>query len=96
MIKPLKERFSYPAPVAYRAGKLLRYSDKPYSAKSGIIRFIAKPGDEIKRGQPFAKIVNAFGKHQETITAINDAIVLGHSDSSVVFPGMPIMAFGII
>jgi len=96
MIKSLKERFSYPAPVAYRAGKLLRYSDKPYSSTTGIIRFIAKPGEEVRKGQPFAKIVNAFGKHQETITAINDAIVLGHSDSSVVFPGMPIMAFGII
>jgi len=96
MIKPLKERFSYPAPAAYKAGKLLRYSDKPFSSKSGIIRFIAKPGEEVRKGQPFAKIVNTFGKHQETITAINDAIVLGHSDSSVVFPGMPIMAFGII
>ena len=96
MIKPWNERFSYPAPVANKAGKLLRYSDKPYSSKSGLIRFIAKPGEEVRKGQPFAKIVNTFGKHQETITAINDAIVLGHSDSSVVFPGMPIMAFGII
>ncbi|MDR4498386.1 MAG: succinylglutamate desuccinylase/aspartoacylase family protein [Candidatus Scalindua sp.] len=96
MIKPLEERFSCPAPAAYKAGKLLRYSDKPYSSRSGIIRFIAKPGEEVRKDQPFAKIVNTFGKHQETLTAINDAIVLGHSDSSVVFPGMPIMAFGII
>lgn len=96
MIDQLKERFIYPAPVAYKSGMFLRYSDKPYSSKSGIIRFIAKPGEEIRKDQPLAKIVNAFGKHQETITAINDAIVLGHSDSSVVFPGMPVMAFGII
>ncbi len=40
-------------------------------------------------------IVNAFGKLQETITAIEEAIVLGHSDSSAAFPGMPIMAFGV-
>ena len=96
MVTQEKERFSYPTPPAYKAGKLLRYSDKPYSSKSGIIRFIAKPGEEIRRGQRFARVVNAFGKHQESITAINDAIVLGHSDSSVVFPGMPVMAFGII
>jgi predicted deacylase len=95
MIGPLRERFTYPAPSAYRAGKLFRYSDKPYSSTSGIIRFIAEPGEEIRKGQPFAKIVNAFGKHQETITALNDSIILGHSDSSVVFPGMPVMAFGI-
>ncbi|MBL1141416.1 MAG: hypothetical protein D8M62_05180 [Proteobacteria bacterium] len=94
MISPLKERFVYPVSKKYK-GKLFKYSDQPYSSKSGIIRFLAKAGDEINQGQPFAKVVNAFGKHQETVRAINDGIVLGHSDSSVVFPGMPIMAFGI-
>lgn len=49
-----------------------------------------------EKASHLARVVNAFGKHQETITAINDAIVPVHSDSSVVFPGMPIMAFGII
>ncbi|MBN1293587.1 MAG: succinylglutamate desuccinylase/aspartoacylase family protein [Candidatus Latescibacteria bacterium] len=95
MTKPIKEHFSYPTLPAYRAGKLLRYSDKPYSTKSGIIRFMAKPGDVVTKGKPIARIVNAFGKHQETIRALEDSIVLGHSDSSVVFPGMHIMAFGI-
>ncbi|WP_162532463.1 succinylglutamate desuccinylase/aspartoacylase domain-containing protein [Candidatus Scalindua japonica] len=47
MMVPEKERFSYPAPTAYKAGRLLRYFDKPYSSKSGIIRFIAKPGGEV-------------------------------------------------
>jgi len=95
MIAPLAERFIYPTSKMYK-GKLFKYSDQPYSSKSGIIRFLAKPGDEISKGQPFAKVVNAFGKHQETVRALHDGIVLGHSDSSVVFPGMPIMAFGII
>jgi predicted deacylase len=94
MIKPPEEPFSYPVPPAYSARRLLTYSDKPYSSQSGIIRFLAKPGDAVKKGQPFARIVNAFGKHQETVKALEDAIVLGHSDTSVVFPGMPIMAFG--
>ena len=94
MVEPPRERFRYPVPPAYRAGRLLRYSDKPYSSKSGIIRFLAQPGDAVKRGQPFARIVNAFGKHQETVKAVHDAIVLGRADTSVVFPGMPIMAFG--
>ena len=92
---PRDSTFSYPLPPGYRDAKLLKYSDKPYGSKTGIIRFLVNPGDEIKAGQPFAKIVNAFGKHQETVTAINDAIVLGHSDSAAAFPGMPIMAFGV-
>jgi predicted deacylase len=96
MIEPLAERFSYSAPSAYSPGKLLRYSDKPYSSTSGIVRFLAKPGDVVTQGQALARIVNAFGKQQETVRALGDAIVLGHSDLSVVFPGMPIMAFGMI
>ena len=95
MIEPRRQPFSYRLPKNYGEGRLFRYSDKPYGSKTGIIRFLAKPGDEVKTGQPLAKIVNAFGRHQETVSAINDAIVLGHSDSSAAFPGMPIMAFGI-
>jgi predicted deacylase len=95
MIALHDKQFQYPLAPGYGQGHLLRYSDKPYGSKTGIIRFMAKPGDVVKRGQRLAKIVNAFGKHQETITAIEDAIVLGHSDSSAAFPGMPVMAFGV-
>ncbi|MBN1515862.1 hypothetical protein JXA32_04790 [Candidatus Sumerlaeota bacterium] len=56
---------------------------------------MAKPGDIVKKGQRIARNVNAFGKLQETITALEDAIVLGHADFSAAFPGMPIMAFGV-
>ncbi len=94
MADPPEDRVPYDAPQTY-GGKVLNYSDRPYSSKSGIIRFLAKPGDEVKKGQPFAKIVNVFGRQLETVSALNDGIVLGHSDSSVVFPGMPIMAFGV-
>lgn len=95
MIESPEVHFRYPVSQAYAAETLLRYSDKPYSAQSGIIRFLVSPGDEVRCGQSFAKIVNAFGKHKETLNAAEDAIVLGYTDSSVVFPGMPIMAFGI-
>ncbi|MFH2012876.1 MAG: succinylglutamate desuccinylase/aspartoacylase family protein [Pseudomonadota bacterium] len=95
MVDLHNEPFQYPLAPGYGQGVLLKYSDKPYSSKTGIIRFLAKPGDVVKAGQRLAKNVNAFGKNQETITAIEDAIVLGHSDSSAAFPGMPIMAFGV-
>lgn len=95
MIIPPDRPFQYPLAPGYGQGRLLSYSDKPYGSRTGIIRFMAKPGDVVKKGQRLAKIVNAFGKHQETITAMKDAIVLGHSDSSAAFPGMPVMAFGV-
>lgn len=93
MIPPRETKFQYPLPPKFANGALLNYSDKPCSAHSGIIRFLLEPGAEIKTGQPFARILNAFGKHQETVKAASDGLVLGHSDSSAVYPGMPIMAF---
>lgn len=95
MVAAVDPPFQYPLPPGYGMGKILKYSDKPYSSGSGILRFLAKPGDVVKAGQPLARIVNAFGKPQQTILAQKDAIVLGHADSSVVFPGMPVMTFGI-
>jgi predicted deacylase len=76
-------------------GKILRLSSEPVSPTSGITRFMANPHDLVKKGQVVARIYNAFGKLQDTILALEDGIVLGHSDSSVAFPGAPIMAFGL-
>ncbi|MFT4585412.1 MAG: putative deacylase [Gammaproteobacteria bacterium] len=95
MIATDRAAFCFPLPDGYGPESKLKYSDKPFSSKSGIIRFKAVPGTAVKRGDQLAQIVNVYGKLQEKIKAIDDGIVLGHTDSSVVFPGMPIMAFGI-
>ena len=95
MVSALETPFEYPLPKGYGSGNILKYSDRPYSSRSGILRFLVKPGDVVKSGQPLARIVNAFGKPMETILARQPAIVLGHADSSVIFPGMPVMTFGI-
>ena len=77
-------------------GKIMRYSQRPFSHASGIIRFLVKPNDIVKKGEPIAKIYNAFGKLLEVLNAENDCIVLGYSDYSVAFPGAAVMAFGIL
>jgi predicted deacylase len=76
--------------------KPLKFSFGPVSSASGIIRFLAKPGDIVKSGQMVARIYNTFGKLQDTIRCVKEGVVLGHSDSSVAFPGAPVMAFGVI
>ena len=76
-------------------GKLLRYSQLPLSSTSGIIRFYTGAGDKVRSGQMIAKVYNAFGKIQEVLRAKNDGLVLGCSDTSLAFPGFPVMAFGI-
>jgi len=95
MIKDLSEEFNFQLPEIAK-GKVLNFSSLPVSSASGIIRFLAHPGDLVKKGQPVAKIYNAFGKLLDTILSLNDGIVLGHSDSSVAFPGAPVMAFAIV
>jgi hypothetical protein len=87
--------FQYPVPDDL-IGKPLRYSNQPVSSTSGIIRFLVDVGTLVRAGQSVAKVYNAFGRLQETLLATNDGIVLGHSDSSVAFPGAPVMAFGLL
>jgi predicted deacylase len=93
MVEPTSTPRAYQAPAAFR-DKILRYSHQPYSATSGIVRFLVKPGDPTVPDQPIARIYNVFGKHQETLRARRAGVVLGHADSSVAFPGMPLVAFG--
>jgi len=95
MIKMKEPPFVFDIPEAIK-NKSLKFANEPVSSASGIIRFFAKPGDMIKKGQAVAKIYNTFGKLQDAVVSKNDGIVLGHSDSSVAYPGAPIMAFGVI
>ena len=93
MVHPLDNITSYKIPEIVK-DKILAYSQKPFSHSSGIIRFLVKPEDIIKKGEPMAKIYNSLGRLIETLHAQQDGIVLGNSDSSLSFPGAAIMAFG--
>lgn len=75
-------------------GRILNYSQLPLSSTSGIIRFYTGEGNKVSEGQMIAKIYNAFGKKQETLYAEKEGIVLGCADTSLAFPGFPVMAFG--
>lgn len=87
--------FEYEMPRECRR-RILAYSDGALSSCSGIVRFLVSPGDVITAGQPVAKIFNAFGKLLETVVTAHRAVVLGHSDSSVAFPGKPVVALGLL
>lgn len=92
MIDP-EPNFTYPVPEKFE-DKDLRYSHEPRASKSGVVRFLKKPGEAVKKGDSLAMIYNSFGKHQETVTALFDGLVLGHNDYSVAHPGMELYAFG--
>ena len=95
MVEPDINQMKYSIPLEVR-GQLLKYSPLPRSSSSGILRFLVKPGDIVRRGQKIARVFNAFGKLSETINATNDAIVIGITDTAISFPGSPVAAFGII
>ena len=96
MVEPITKQPQYAISKKLRK-RVLKYSQEPLSSTSGIIRFLVSPGDFVTKGQPFAKIYNAFGRLEETLTAKNDGIVLGSYSSYLVsFPGVPIMSFGVL
>lgn len=94
MISGDAKPFLYPLPEQYRH-RILHYWSRPFAASTGILRFMVKPGDNVLVDQPIARIYNAFGRRQEVMRARKNGVVLGHSDFSAAFPGMPVMAFGV-
>lgn len=75
--------------------KIRYYSHQPECSESGLIRFTVEPGQLVKKGDTLARIYNIFGKLVETLSAKNDALVLGHADSAVALPGLPVIALGV-
>lgn len=97
MVPPIKERCPFVHPTAFEfKDKIFRYSHKPASSSSGIVRFLIDPGSIVRKDQPVAKIYNVFGKVREVIKAGGEAVVLGLNDSAVSYPGVAIAAFGLI
>jgi len=85
-----------PGPPANLPSAPLRYSHTPFASSSGILRFLVRPGDVVRPRQAVAKVFNVFGRLQETLHADAHAVVLGHSDSAVAYPGAEVLAFGVM
>lgn len=84
----------FPTPPSF-SNRTLAYSGELISTTSGILRFLVKPGEVVEAGRPAARVYNAFGKLLETIRAPQRGLVLGHCDSSVAFPGVPVVALAV-
>lgn len=94
MVEGKYDSYNYEIPIQYKSS-ILKYSSLPLSSRSGIIRFLKKPGEIVKKGQKIAHIYNAFGKRIEIIKALENGIILGQSDYALSYPGASVMAFGI-
>lgn len=78
-------------PAEFR-GRVLRYSHRPFPSRAGIVRFSVAPGDTVKEGSAIATLYDVFGRKLEVLRAGGDAVVLGHADSSLAVPGVPLVA----
>lgn len=65
-------------------------------SESGIIEFLVKPGQFVKKGQALAKITNILGKIEEIIMAAQDYYVMSLDDYSVSFPGSTILSVAVL
>lgn len=57
------------------------------SSESGIIEFLVKPGQFVKKQAALAKITNILGKIEEIIFAARDCYIVALNDYAVSFPG---------
>ncbi|MFH1354427.1 MAG: succinylglutamate desuccinylase/aspartoacylase family protein [bacterium] len=80
---------------AGEATKILHYSDEPRISSIGITRFLVKPGETVATGQGLAEVYDVMGNLQEKLKAKAPALVLGHTDYSVCFPGTPLVSLGV-
>lgn len=74
------------------SGHVLSYCNSPRSKSSGILRFLAKPGDTMKKGQEFATVSNSFGEVVEILKAEKPGIILGLVDRAVTYSGNEVIA----
>jgi len=94
MVNPIIQDYNYEFPQQIK-NKILKYSHQPVCSTSGIIRYLVKPGQLVKKDEAVARIYNVFGKLQETLVASNNGLVLSHYDYSIAYPGAEIIAFGL-
>ena len=65
------------------------------ASESGMIEFLIKPGQIVKKGKALAKITNVLGKIEEIIFSNRDCYVIALNDYAVSFPGDSLLGVAI-
>lgn len=55
--------------------------------ESGIIKYLVKPGQKVKKNKPLAKVKDILGKTKEVVIASENCYVISFEDTAVSFPG---------
>lgn len=65
------------------------------SSESGIIEYLVRPGQFVKKGGALVKITNILGKIEEIIFAERDCYIISLNDCSVSFPGGGLLSIAV-
>ena len=74
----------------------LELKEGPTSSVSGIIEFLVKPGQFLKKGRVLAKVTNVLGEIEEILYAEQDCYIISLVDSSVSFPGSDLFTIAVL
>jgi predicted deacylase len=64
------------------------------AAAGGMLRFHARPGDVLEKGQPIASCLTLLGDERGMVIAPDDGLVVGSTTLPSVKPGDPVCHFG--
>ncbi len=75
---------------------LCRKSAWLYTDEGGLLKVLPKVTDPVHKGEPVARIVDAFGDPVREYTSPSDGVVIGHSVDPVASAGARILHIGIL
>lgn len=78
-----------------KASEKLELVENITSKESGIIEYLVRPGQFVKKKDPLVKITNVLGKIEEVIFADRDCFIISLNDSSVSFPGVGLLSIAV-
>lgn len=78
-------------------GEVLRHTDGPRAPAAGLARFLVRPGQWVRAGEPFAEVRDVFGVLVEggLVSATQDCFVIGLMTGSAVQPNEALALVGV-
>jgi hypothetical protein len=88
MFSDENEPFVHPTKIVGK--KRLQLLKDVICNQDGVLEYLAKPGDRLRRGDKLARITDPFGRVLETVRAQRDYYVITLTDQAVAFAGREI------
>jgi len=75
--------------------KINLFKERITSENTGIVEYMAKPGQTVEKKDILCKVKNVFGETIEIIKALEKVAVFSHEDRSITFPGQTLFTLAV-